>query len=307
MAEDIRVKVGFFQHYKTRLLRNLLGADAVLSLLELWSFAAQNKTKGILTNMDVNMIEVAAGWNGESGKLVEVLLSPEIGYLEKADGAYKIHDWSEHQPFVAYEEERREMARKAAESRWEKTEENKGFNADGMRDAVRKGNAERNAERNAPSPTPIPKTKDNNISHSEKIKNTMRNMPGNGKTAPVPRGAFEEIIQDLNTLTGKSFKPKTKSTRQMIKARLNEGYTLEDFLKVHRKMFKKWRGDPNMVDYLRPQTLYRPSNFESYLNASDNVPEARASPKRGIIYTNRKDYEDAVARGEEGAEYNPNL
>lgn len=75
-----------------------------------------------------------------------------------------------------------------------------------------------------------------------------------------------EIINDLNHVTGKTFRATTNQTVKHINGRLSEGYTLEDFKRVHRVKFAEWGNDSNMEQYLRPSTLYRPGNFESYMN-----------------------------------------
>lgn len=84
---------------------------------------------------------------------------------------------------------------------------------------------------------------------------------------------FIEIIAYLNFKTGKNFKPTTKETQQHIRARLNEGYTLEDFKQVIDTKVAKWGRDAKMVDFLRPRTLFS-SNFESYLNETPPAPAA---------------------------------
>jgi uncharacterized phage protein (TIGR02220 family) len=75
---------------------------------------------------------------------------------------------------------------------------------------------------------------------------------------------FITIIKDLNYICNTNYKPTTPKTRELIKARLKEGFTTDDFKIVHRKMTKLWGNDPEMVGYLRPQTLYG-TKFESYL------------------------------------------
>lgn len=79
-------------------------------------------------------------------------------------------------------------------------------------------------------------------------------------------GKVVEIIDYLNTRTGKKFKATAEATIKLIKGRLAEGRTLEDFKHVIDVKAAKWLGDPKMDDFLRPDTLFRPSNFESYLN-----------------------------------------
>ncbi|MBT9175595.1 MAG: hypothetical protein DDT22_01275 [candidate division WS2 bacterium] len=87
---------------------------------------------------------------------------------------------------------------------------------------------------------------------------------------------FSEIISDLNEKTGKTYKT-TDSTKSLIRARLSEGFALEDFQKVHTNMAGKWKGDPEMDRFLRPATLYRASKFESYLNSAVSLSD------RGIV------------------------
>jgi len=79
---------------------------------------------------------------------------------------------------------------------------------------------------------------------------------------------FEEIIKDLNEKTGKNFltdKKKSARTYELVKARINEGFTKEDFFKVHSVKSDQWLGDEKMEAYLRPSTLYRVSKFADYL------------------------------------------
>ena len=76
------------------------------------------------------------------------------------------------------------------------------------------------------------------------------------------------IINDLNEVLSSNYKISTKNTISLISARIAEGYTLDDFKTVHRKMLRVWGADEKMVRYLRPLTLYGPK-FESYLNQKE--------------------------------------
>ena len=76
---------------------------------------------------------------------------------------------------------------------------------------------------------------------------------------------YVEIINYLNEKSGANFKHATKVTHQHIKARWNEGFKLDDFKKVIDVKCSQWRSNPDMVAYLRPQTLFG-TKFESYLN-----------------------------------------
>ena len=50
-----------------------------------------------------------------------------------------------------------------------------------------------------------------------------------------------------------------------INARLNNGFSLEDFKKVIDTKTNEWKNDKTMCKYLRPETLFV-TKFESYLN-----------------------------------------
>ena len=73
-----------------------------------------------------------------------------------------------------------------------------------------------------------------------------------------------EIIDHLNLRTGQHYKSTTKKTRDLIKARLNEKFTLDDFKTVIDKMCVEWM-NTDMQKYLRPETLFG-TKFEGYLN-----------------------------------------
>lgn len=75
----------------------------------------------------------------------------------------------------------------------------------------------------------------------------------------------KKIIDYLNTRCGTKYKPDTGETKRYINGRLEEGYTEDDFYLVIDKKSKEWTGT-EYEKYLKPTTLFRPSNFESYVN-----------------------------------------
>ena len=85
---------------------------------------------------------------------------------------------------------------------------------------------------------------------------------------------YKEIIDYLNFLANTRYRWQSKQTQRFINARLSEGYTVEDFKRVIRVKVKEWK-DSDMGQYLRPQTLFRPSNFESYLNQPEPVEKTK--------------------------------
>lgn len=76
---------------------------------------------------------------------------------------------------------------------------------------------------------------------------------------------YKRIIEYMNLVCGTNYRHTTKATKEYIHARLTDGYTEDDFKTVIDKKFAEWKGT-EWEKYLRPQTLFTPSNFESYLN-----------------------------------------
>jgi uncharacterized phage protein (TIGR02220 family) len=93
---------------------------------------------------------------------------------------------------------------------------------------------------------------------------------------------YREIIEDFNVVFKTKYQHKTEAVRELIRARIKEGHTFEDFQKVHRNMKTEWESDSKMSKYLRPQTLYT-GNFSSYLNRKIEVDESK-----------RKEYEREI-------------
>lgn len=136
--DDFRVKVGFFGHFKTRRLERELGAAAVLGLQRLWEYCTtpSGPHDGDLSSLDDDDIEAIAEWSGDRGAFVSGLR--RIKFL---DGK-KIHQFEEHQPFVANFVERSERSRNAVGKRWAKRK-----NTGSIPDVY---------EPNTPFPSPIP-------------------------------------------------------------------------------------------------------------------------------------------------------
>ncbi|AWC33842.1 hypothetical protein CG482_016520 [Bacillus cytotoxicus] len=72
-----------------------------------------------------------------------------------------------------------------------------------------------------------------------------------------------EIVTYLNDVCSSSYRSTTKKTQSLIKARLSEKFTVDDFKKVIDVKHAEWTGTPQ-AKYLRPETLFG-TKFESYL------------------------------------------
>ena len=79
---------------------------------------------------------------------------------------------------------------------------------------------------------------------------------------------FAEIIHYLNEKTGKNFRSGSNKTKELIRARYGEGFTLEDFKRVIDLKSVEWQSNPNWNKFLRPETLFG-TKFEAYLNQQE--------------------------------------
>lgn len=83
---------------------------------------------------------------------------------------------------------------------------------------------------------------------------------------------YVEIVTYLNDVADKKYRHTTRKTKDLIKARWNEGFRLDDFKKVIDIKTREWKNDNHMNQYLRPETLFG-TKFESYLN-QDTVKQS---------------------------------
>jgi len=71
------------------------------------------------------------------------------------------------------------------------------------------------------------------------------------------------IVGQLNLIAKKSFSAETAETKKHISARLKK-YSKEDCVAVVKYKCKQWLSDLVMSKYIRPNTLFNESKFESY-------------------------------------------
>ena len=81
---------------------------------------------------------------------------------------------------------------------------------------------------------------------------------------------IKTIVEYLNGVIGAHYKPDTPKTVSLIKARMREGFTVDDFKTVIDKKAAHWARDGDMQKYLRPETLFG-TKFEGYLNEHDKL------------------------------------
>lgn len=111
----------------------------------------------------------------------------------------------------------------------------------------------------------------NNANEKEKEKDNVKDKDNDN---------VKDIVAYLNLKANTNYKASSEKTRSLIKARINEGFTLEDFKTVIDKKVLLWAKDLKMSAYLRPETLFG-NKFESYLN--EIIPNAKILVSKGIF------------------------
>jgi uncharacterized phage protein (TIGR02220 family) len=124
------------------------------------------------------------------------------------------------------------------------------------------------------------------------------------KTKPAKTGrtqqAEEEIetaarvIAHLNEKTGRKFRVNVGANCKGIIARMREGFTESQMRTVIDYKCRTWLHDSKMSEYLNPETLFRPSNFENYLQAASSItvqiPKAQQSGRQSLNHFGGGEY-----------------
>jgi uncharacterized phage protein (TIGR02220 family) len=92
----------------------------------------------------------------------------------------------------------------------------------------------------------------------------------NVKNLKNDKNVYKDIVDFLNEQAGTQYKHTSNKTKQLIQARRNEGFEMNDFKKVIQNKTKDWKNNEKMQRYLRPETLFG-TKFESYLNENKSA------------------------------------
>lgn len=113
----------------------------------------------------------------------------------------------------------------------------------------------------------IKKTKGGYLENDEENNINTNNINKNNNKE-IYKEICIKVITRLNELNNTKYSTTSDSNLKFIRGRLDDGYTEEDLLLVVDKMSYLWNlpSEKDMRQYLRPSTLFRPTNFENYLN-----------------------------------------
>lgn len=255
----IKIATDIFDDEKILLIEGLPDAYAIITVwFKLLCLAGKKNNGGVFLMNDKipytdKMLATIFRMNESTVKLA-LNAFEQFKMIEIVEGIITIPNWNKHQTLDAYER-KKERDRLYQEERRAK-----------QRALIEKSSdksSERTSDVAVSDIDKEDKEKDNNIY--------------------VP---YKEIITYLNEKTGKKLRWDVKSNQKEIKARFNEGYTLDDFKTVIDKKYHEWgrkptkeelqRGVNDMRIYLRPKTLFG-SNFDVYLNQeqTEKMPVSR--------------------------------
>lgn len=113
----------------------------------------------------------------------------------------------------------------------------------------------------------------NRITTKEQQNNTNKNNKN------IRNNIYSPVVEYLNQKTGKKFRATSTKTKDLINARVNEGFKEKDFYKVIDIKVAEWKGNPKMELYLRPETLFS-NKFEGYLNQNPVIEDELAEIRR---------------------------
>jgi uncharacterized phage protein (TIGR02220 family) len=86
------------------------------------------------------------------------------------------------------------------------------------------------------------------------------------------------VLTHLNQVSGSRYQ-KSKTSLENIRGRLREGYSVDDLKLVIDLKHEHWNGNDDQYQYMRPETLFGPKKFESYLQSATRW-ESKGRPKR---------------------------
>ncbi|MEK8399364.1 conserved phage C-terminal domain-containing protein [Escherichia coli] len=98
------------------------------------------------------------------------------------------------------------------------------------------------------------------------------------------------VLSHLNQISGSRYQ-KSKTSLENIRARLRDGYSVADLQLVIDLKHEHWHENDEQYQYMRPETLFGPRKFESYLQSATRWDQ-KGRPKRADWGAKRRDMMD---------------
>lgn len=89
-----------------------------------------------------------------------------------------------------------------------------------------------------------------------------------------PINPSKEILEYLNTVAGRNFDTESTANVKFINARLKK-YSVQDLLDVIEWKTRQWQNSETMKMYIRPETLFNETKFQSYYQEVQLVKQGK--------------------------------
>lgn len=255
----IKLSTQMFDDEKIKLIEQLPESDTLLIIwIKLLAQAGKTNASGFIflsENVPYTEEMLAAIFNRPIG-LVRMALDTfrKFGMVEINEQNYiSICNWEKHQNVDAMDKIREDTRRRVARHR----EKQKSLTLDSSSNVTCNVTVTQSNEQERRS-------------KKEEVRKKNKDILSGNPTADESEIPFKLITDLLNQMSEKNYRHTTPKTQQLIKARWNEGFRLDDFKKVILAKCFEWRDNPDMSKFLRPETLFG-TKFEGYLNNSDEV------------------------------------
>ena len=235
----IKITTDIFDDDKILLIESLPDADSIIVIwVKLLCLAGKQNNSGVfmMNNQIPYTDKMLATIFRRKESTIQLALQTfeQFGMIEYIDGVITIPNWGKHQSLDQIESKKEYMRNYMKEYR----EKQKALTSG-------KSSCKTNSKTNV---SEADKEEEKEIDIEEDIE------------------IYISIVDYLNQRAGTKYSCSSKKTKTCIHARLQKGFTLDDFKTVIDKKADEWMGT-EYEQYLRPETLFG-TKFELYLNAN---------------------------------------
>jgi uncharacterized phage protein (TIGR02220 family) len=122
------------------------------------------------------------------------------------------------------------------------------------------------------------KTEKRQPEDTEATQNNINNKDNKANKENNFKEHIVEIVNYLNETCSKKFKDSTEGQVKFIRARLKDGYTVDELKSVIDLKAAEWLGK-EQAKYLRPSTLFNEEKFSAYINEQPSGNKS-SNPKK---------------------------
>ena len=221
---------------------------------------------------------------------IGILESPDTGSRDPRDGGRRLVRLDDHRDWGwrivnwnRYDAIRSNVEHRAAKAREMARYRAKQHSPDAIPSPTPSPNT--NTKETTPSPTPEDPLHVGNESATCSLQVEDKKATAREEKMLV----LKRILFHLNSKTGSQFRA-VESHLKLIESRLAEpGVDEAGMLTMIDRQVKKWKNDPKMSEFLRPQTLFGKEKFQNYYDQRE-LPVHQGSTSNGSVAENRNSF-----------------